>query len=66
MKNNSFQGQNDFPGRMCKNDKETDPHAGKEMGRDSPKSGSDATDYLQHKVWHIIAKNQLLPVAGVI
>lgn len=27
---------------------------------------SQASDYLQHNVWHIIAKNQLLPVTGVI
>ena len=39
MKNNSFQGQNDFPGRMCKNDKESDTHTGKEMGKNSPKLG---------------------------
>lgn len=39
MKNNPFQGQNDFPGRMCKNDKEGETHAGKEMGKNSPKPG---------------------------
>ena len=38
----------------------------KRWGGTHQSQASDATDYLQHNVWHIIAKNQLLPVTGVI
>ena len=38
----------------------------KRWGGTHQSQATDATDYLQHNVWHIIAKNQLLPVTGVI
>ena len=38
----------------------------KRWGRTHQSQASDDTDYLQQKVWHIIAKNQLLQVTGVI
>lgn len=38
----------------------------KRWGGAHQSQANDVIDYFQHKVWHIIAKNQLLPVTGII